>query len=334
MNNIWLAFITGLTTGGISCMAVQGGLLTSSIDTQKEIKGGQTRVFVAMFLVAKLIAYTILGALLGFLGSALTPSPKFLAIFQLLIGFFLLGTVGRLLDLHPIFRYFAIQPPKFVYRIAKKETQKAQLFTPVFLGALTVLMPCGVTQAMMLVALGTGNVLSASLVMFAFVLGTSPVFFMIGVTALQLLKKKAFAYISSLVVFILAIVAINNAMGLFGSVHTLQNYWSVISGKDNRATNTISANYNKGVQEATITVTGRGYTSDVTTLKVGIPVKLKLVTNNVYSCARAFTIPSLNISRILPSTGEEVLEFTPTKTGRLAYSCSMGMYTGSFNVVN
>jgi sulfite exporter TauE/SafE len=333
MNNVWLAFITGLTTGGISCMAVQGGLLTSSIDTQKETKGGQTRVFVAMFLVAKITAYTILGALLGLLGSALTPSPKFLAIFQLLIGFFLLGTVGRLLDLHPIFRYFAIQPPKFVFRLAKKHSQKAQLFTPVFLGALTVLMPCGVTQAMMLVALGTGSVLSASLVMFAFVLGTSPVFFMIGVTALQLLKKKAFAYISSLVVFILAIVAINNAMGLLGSVHTLQNYWSVISGRDNRATNTISANYNKGVQEATITVTGRGYTSDVTTLKVGVPVKLRLVTNNVYSCARAFTIPSLNISRILPSTGEEVLEFTPTKTGRLAYSCSMGMYTGSFNVV-
>ena len=28
-----LAFITGLTTGGLSCLAVQGGLLASSIAT-------------------------------------------------------------------------------------------------------------------------------------------------------------------------------------------------------------------------------------------------------------------------------------------------------------
>jgi hypothetical protein len=31
MNNIWFAFITGLTAGGISCLAVQGGLLASAL---------------------------------------------------------------------------------------------------------------------------------------------------------------------------------------------------------------------------------------------------------------------------------------------------------------
>ena len=335
MNNVWLAFITGLTTGGISYLAVQGGLLTSTLTLQKEnkeVKGGNWK-FVAMFLGCKILAYTILGVLLGIVGSILTPSPKFLAVLQLVIAIFLIGTAGRLLGLHPFFRYFVIQPPKFVLRLARNQSKKTSLFAPAILGALTVLMPCGVTQAMMLVALGTGNPLYAGATMFAFTLGTSPVFFTLGVAALGLLRKKAFAYISSIVIFVFGVLALSNAMGLFGSPHTLRNYWIIISGNDKLVPVARSAGVTQGIQQATINVTGRGYTPDVSTLKAGVPVKLKLITDNVFSCARAFTIPSLNISKILPDTGVTEIEFTPTKPGRLAFSCSMGMYTGSFNVV-
>ncbi len=33
---ILIAFITGLTTGGLSCLAIQGGLLTASLANQLE----------------------------------------------------------------------------------------------------------------------------------------------------------------------------------------------------------------------------------------------------------------------------------------------------------
>ncbi len=36
MNNFLIAFITGLTTGGLSCLAIQGGLLASSLAQQAE----------------------------------------------------------------------------------------------------------------------------------------------------------------------------------------------------------------------------------------------------------------------------------------------------------
>ena len=36
MAALWVAFITGITTGGLSCMAVQGGLLASSLANQIE----------------------------------------------------------------------------------------------------------------------------------------------------------------------------------------------------------------------------------------------------------------------------------------------------------
>lgn len=88
--NYWLIFLTGLTTGGLSCLAVQGGLLATAIGatskhevvvppTKKHRKSKQPRQAihidpqeawpVVYFLVAKLMAYTLLGALLGALGS-------------------------------------------------------------------------------------------------------------------------------------------------------------------------------------------------------------------------------------------------------------------------
>src|SRR3990172_7772474 len=110
MSNFWLAFITGLTSGGISCFAVQGGLLTSAIASSEELDISRSLKAKSLifFLAAKLIAYTILGFLLGFLGASLNISPKAQGVMQIFIGLFMLATAARLLNLHPIFRYFVI----------------------------------------------------------------------------------------------------------------------------------------------------------------------------------------------------------------------------------
>src|SRR3989304_7925960 len=211
MNTIWLAFLTGLTSGGISCIAVQGGLLTSALSNIENSKNNKG--LVAAFLASKLFAYTILGLLLGLVGSFFAFSPKISAVFQIIIGLFLLATVGRILNLHPIFRYFVIQPPKFVYKLAKNRSKGSSMFSPIILGALTVLMPCGVTQAMMIVALGTGSSIQSALIMFAFILGTSPVFFALGLSITKLIIYRAFNYISALVITVFAVIALNGAAG-------------------------------------------------------------------------------------------------------------------------
>lgn len=318
MNNLWLAFITGLTTGGISCFAVQGGLLASALTEENKKRS------TLIFLGAKLTAYSLLGFLLGFLGASLNISPKIQGLFQMVIGLFMIATAARMLNVHPLFRYFVIQPPKFVLRLMRNQAQAKSFFTPAFLGFMTVLIPCGVTQAMMLYAIGTGNPFWGMGIMFAFVLGTSPVFFAIGIASGELFKKKAFNYIAAVFIFIIGIVSINSGQILRGSVHTLQNYYAVIFNTSTTA---------KIGNVVNIEITNRGYKADVNTLKLGVPVKLVLKTSNVTSCARAFTVPDLNYFKILPATGTEVVEFTPTKLGNLTYTCSMGMYSGSFNVI-
>jgi len=150
------------------------------------------------------------------------------------------------------------------------------------------------------------------------------VFFLIGLAATSLLKNKAFAIIASLFVLVLGITSINSGQILRGSVHTFQNYWKVIAGSNDKS---IVGN------EVNIQVLNGGYKSDVNTLKVGVPVTLNLTTNGVRGCVRAFTIPALDIAKILPETGTTTIKFTPTRTGLLTYTCSMGMYSGSFNVI-
>ena len=325
MNNIWLPLITGLTTGGLSCFAVQGGLLTSALagEGTGDIKF-QKEKGILVFLSAKLVVYTILGFILGSVGSAIVVSPHFQGWLQIFVGIYMLLTAARLLNVHPFFRHFVIQPPKFILKFARRTSMSDSSLVPLFLGFLTVLMPCGVTQAMMLLAVASGSALIGASIMFFFVVGTSPVFFLIGLAATSLLKNKGFAVIASVFIMILGIMSINSGQILRGSVHTLQNYWKVISSSEQNA---VIGN------KVTINVTSGGYEADINTLKVGVPVILTLNSHGVRSCARAFTIPSLNIVKMLPETGTTEIEFTPTQTGLLTYTCSMGMYSGSFNVV-
>ena len=330
MQIVLLAFLTGLTTGGFSCLAVQGGLLMSAIP----VDGGNKRwLGVASFLVAKLAAYTVVGFILGLLGSMFTISPKLMGSIQIIVGLFMLATAARILDLHPVFRYFVIQPPRFVYRFIKNKSRDASWLTPFFMGILTVFLPCGITQATMTVAVASGNPLAGAAIMFAFILGTSPVFFVLGASFVELLKHKAFLYVASGVVGIFAILSINGGLALMGSFYTIQNFYRAATTDFSAPTdkNNTAAVVN-GVQEVAITVSNRGYSASTTILKKGIPVRLTLKTNNTQGCSRAFTIPDYNIYKVLQETGDEVIEFTPTTTGRLVYSCSMGMYTGSFIV--
>jgi plastocyanin domain-containing protein len=53
---------------------------------------------------------------------------------------------------------------------------------------------------------------------------------------------------------------------------------------------------------------------------------------NAVGCERALVSRKLGIQKLLTS-GTTVIEFTPTEAGNIPFSCSMGMYRGSFTVL-
>ncbi|MBN1887511.1 MAG: sulfite exporter TauE/SafE family protein [Thermoflexales bacterium] len=354
---IIIAFITGLTAGGLSCLAVQGGLLASSVAYEvessflqaknKHSRRPQARASrpILLFLGAKLVAYTLLGFLLGWLGSVMQLAPMFHAILQLAIGVFMIGTALRMLNVHPIFRYFAVEPPSFVTRYIRRTAKDgSHLVTPLFLGTLTVLIPCGVTQAMMAVAIGTGNPLMGAAIMAAFTLGTSPVFFTVAYLATQLGARleSNFMRLVAVVVLVLGIVSIDTSLNLMGSPYSSSNlirsFSRPVQARDLPQQFTpitppgvSTPPATAAVPQATLTihVVNSGYEPATLQAKANQALRLKLVTNKTYSCTRAFVIPALNINRILPATGTESVDIPPQRAGSVLYfSCSMGMYGG------
>lgn len=331
MNQFILAFITGLTTGGISCFAVQGGLIAGTLAGQN--KSTQKKSLIA-FLSAKLLAHIALGALLGLLGATLIISPKTQGVMQIISGVVIILMALKISEIHPIFRNLSITPPKFVYRLLKNQSKNINLFTPIIIGLLTVLIPCGITQGMMLLSVSTGSLWYGGLLLGSFILGTTPVFFILGIASEKILSIKPLKVFAVLIMFYLGFTAINSGQILRGSVHTFQNYKAALLRSDSvELQQGQGQTLQDGKQVVTIDVKNTSYEASTNTLKIGIPVKLILKTNKTAGCSRAFTIPNYNVSEILPATGTKIIEFTPTKLGRLTYTCSMGMYSGSFNVI-
>jgi sulfite exporter TauE/SafE len=348
---IMVAFVTGLTTGGLSCLAVQGGLLASSLAHQieqdyleqsaqskkrsKKIqtqKRSSTALPIFLFLVAKLVAYTLLGILLGWVGSFLTLSPLTRAFLMIAIGIFMVGNALRMFNVHPIFRYFSVEPPKFITRYIRRTSKGTDTFTPLFLGALTVFIPCGVTQAMMAAALATGSPLTGAAMMFAFILGTSPVFFIVAylTTELGARLEKFFMRFVAVAVLILGLVTLDGGLNVMGSPLSFQNLSRNLIRSDNISPVQASPVQASAVDgQLTLQVGNRGYLPQTLRADANKEIKLNLVTNQTYSCARDFVIPALNYYQLLPDTGSVQVSIPAQPAGtRMFFTCSMGMYTG------
>lgn len=353
MSQLFVAFITGLTTGGLSCLAVQGGLLASSIAHQIEQdyvqQAGQNRpqkkklskvpaparsstaLPIILFLSAKVVAYTVLGALLGWLGSYLTLSPMTRALMMIAIGIFMIGNALRMLNVHPIFRYFSIEPPRSITRYIRRTAKGTDTFTPLFLGALTVFIPCGVTQAMMAAALGTGSALMGAALMFAFTLGTSPVFFIVAYLTTELGSRleKFFMRFVAVVVLILGLVTLESGLNVMGSPLSVQNMARSLLPSGGESAPETAAAPAAANGELVLQVENEGYFPQTLKAPAGQAVKLNLVTDKTYSCSRDFVIPALDFYQLLPDTGTVQVDIPAQEKGsKLFFTCSMGMYTG------
>jgi len=91
------------------------------------------------------------------------------------------------------------------------------------------------------------------------------------------------------------------------------------------STNVVSTSGDKQIIE--VTVQG-GYSPRTINAKADVPTIIRMKSDGAYGCERAFRIPSLGISKNLPSSGNTDIEIASQKAGTsLRGSCSMGMYS-------
>ncbi len=338
--DLWVIFLTGLTVGGLTCLAVQGGLLASVIAAREgeEVEKGVNRrntVFPTLaFLAAKLIAYTTLGFILGAFGGAIGINQTAQIIMQLIAGLYMVAIALNLLNIHPIFRYVVIQPPRFLTRRVRNQSKSKDLFAPALLGVMTIFIPCGTTLAMEALAISSANAFLGAAIMVTFVLGTAPLFFGIGwlTSVLGDNFRGKFLKIATVAVIYLGLTSINGsfiALGFPINSQTIADSFQISTpNNEEKLYSEVPTS-----QTAEIVVSASGYSPNYIRVKKGSPVTLKLIGKDAYSCASAFRIPSLGISKNLQANETHIVTFTPEKAGKITFACSMGMYTGVIEVI-
>src|SRR4030043_1755954 len=325
--NLIIIFLTGLTVGGLTCLAVQGGLLASVIkarENEGKDRNNKQRALYATgsFLAAKLIAYTILGFILGAFGSSLNVGNNIQIFMQLLAGIYMLLVALNLLDVHPIFRYAIIQPPRFLTKLVKNQSKSKDGFAPALLGVMTIFIPCGTTIAIEALAISSANALTGGIIMAVFILGTAPLFLGTGflTSILGETFKTKFFKVAAIILIYLGLTSINGALVALGSPLSLSAITDNSQINDKKSSEKLYSEASTS-QNITIEITPQGYSPKHIKVKKGSPVMVKIINKNTYSCASAFRIPSLGISVNLQPNQEKTITFTPQESGEIQFSC-------------
>lgn len=216
-------FLIGVIASLSTCMAVVGGLVLSISGSYAKEKQFRPLAF---FHISRLVSFFILGGAIGLLGSAfvLTPVSSFILNLILFVVMLILGL--NMLDIFPGLRKFQLKMPKFLGKNALRLETTRNMFTPILLGAITFILPCGFTQSMQLYSLTTGSFLNGAVTMLVFALGTLPVLALISFASVkfsQTFQSGLFYKTAGFIVLFFALFNFTAALVAIGLIQPIFN---------------------------------------------------------------------------------------------------------------
>ncbi|OQX21776.1 MAG: hypothetical protein BWK75_02410 [Candidatus Altiarchaeales archaeon A3] len=324
-----LLFIAGLLTG-FHCMAMCGGFVVS-YTVKNALIGHKGFSQHLVYGGGKVISYTIIGGIFGLIGGIFTFSIELRSWVAILSGIFIIFYALGMLGIK-FFRRFQFNP-KFIHNITGEANKyKGYYLSPLVIGLLNGLfIACGPLQAMYIYAAGIGSFVSGAISMAVFGIGTLPVMLILGSFATAISRKttEKILKLSAIIVLILGIIMLNTGLTLMGSPLTLDSIKDRIIGID---TSNSSVKIENGVQTVNMDMDSQGYHPNSFVVKKGIPVKWKINVTELTPCNNEIIMNAYSMDVKLKQGINDVIEFTPDKTGTISFSCSMGMLKGSFIV--
>lgn len=324
----FVLFMTGLLTS-LHCAGMCGGILLSQTLGCGTSEGRQALKPAILYNLGRVISYTVIGGTVGAVGSAFALTPIMKAVVMLLAGLFMV-VAGVNMAGWRVLQKLLIRLPLPGASLGNRIGQKSS--SPLVIGLLNGLMPCGPLQTMQLYALGTGSFVKGASAMFIFAFGTVPVMLLIG--ALSTLFSRGFtrrlARFSGVLVVGLGIVMLSRGLTLAG--YRLPVPGNALAGESASSGQVAKAVLDNGVQTVSMVASSRGYLPNLLYVQRGVPVRWVIDGQQINSCNNQIIVPSLNIAKNL-RPGENTIEFTPTAND-IRFSCWMGMISGLIRVVD
>lgn len=332
-------FAVGLVAAASTCLAVVGGLLLGVSakwsETRQSATPWQKFQPLALFNIGRLGGYFVLGGMVGVLGNALTISTRATGVLTILIALVMIILGLTILRIVPK-RYCTLPLPRSLARRITELTQSDNPLAPLLLGALTFFLPCGFTQSMQLLALGTGSFVAGGIIMFTFAFGTLPA--LLGLSVVSSIARgrgaRLFYTFSGTAVLLLGLLNIQSGFLLTGvdAVSAMRSILPTaaepaIAGNDPYVT--MNA---EGQQIITMYVTDYGYQPESFTIQAGIPTWIYAIAQNrVSGCASMLTSPTHNLSTPIRQ-GDNWLGPIQSPQKDFVVTCSMGMMRANVRV--
>lgn len=331
-----VAGLLGLAAGVSTCMALTGGLilaLSAAFATSRPPAAGASVAFrlrpTVVFLGGRVAGFAILGAALGAVGSAVVLPSVVVAALMVVVAVVMTILGVRLTGLSPRIAAWSPTLPAGLGRrlgVDEGDVTRYSDARAVVLGAATFFLPCGFTQAVQVYALSTGSPLFAGAIMAVFALGTAPGLLALGGLPALLPARMRPAVLRLVGVVVIGFAMVNATAGL-----RLVGVAPLI-GPGAAAHPAPVVEIKDGIQTLRTFQLGNGYQPANAALYAGMPTRWIVESLDQNSCAVFLQVPSLGLAVTLHA-GENSIDLPALEPGRIAYSCSMGMYGGQLTVV-
>ena len=332
----------GVVASLSTCLAITGGIVMSFSsrydynNTAKKISFLSRSLPQIYFHIGRVGGFFILGGLLGALGGKIQYSNGFTGFLTILVALIMLYIALNILGLLPSITKLGFYLPKRWSRGISSLQANNNPSLIASIGALTFFLPCGFTQSMQLAAVASGNFLSGALIMAVFALGTLPVLFSVGLGS-SYVQNKNFGFLKKFIAAIIiffALYSLNSGLSISGSKYSL-DFWSKFTNKINVG-ETIDSEEGlidkDGYQIVKLDI-DYTFKQNEFRIKKDVPVKFIVNAIHVTGCSDEVIIRRLGLTTGKLKNGDEgLIEFTPTETGIIPFSCWMGMQNGRFIV--
>lgn len=327
-------FLVGIAASMSSCLALVGGLLLSisakwCTDHQHDSSWHKLEPLL-LFNVGRVAGYFVFGGLIAMLGTRIGLSNTSTGWLTIALAVIMLWLGLNVLNILPK-KYCSVPLPKALYRRLHALSHSRNPVAPALLGALTFFVPCGFTQSIQLLALGSGNFMAGATIMFMFALGTLPA--LLGISILSSVADGGFGRwffkFSGALVLLLAFLNLQSGLTLAG--YNVDGWMAF--GQANATGNdpyvTIDDN---GTQIINVSVSDSGYSPATFSIRQGIKTWIYATAAKPLSgCTGELTIPGTNlVTSVKQGANWLGPVMNPTKDFTLA--CSMGMYRAQVHV--